>query len=118
MADKVQAKSEGSETSLFHRGLIKLLVLDELKRLGRDWSSFLFVSGFEVDAITPKRKPKSRGIPSPSVAEQSEPLMAEKSESVIMETKSLHKVDTPTVSPLKQKSTMNKPAKQEPNMSK
>ena len=36
MADKVQAKSEGSETSLFHHGLIKLLVLDELKILGRD----------------------------------------------------------------------------------
>ena len=38
MADKVQAKSEGSETSLFHHGLMKLLVLYELQRLGRDWS--------------------------------------------------------------------------------
>ena len=36
MVDKVQAKSEGNETSLFHHGLIKLLVLEELKRLGRD----------------------------------------------------------------------------------
>ena len=46
MSDKVQAKSEGNETSLFHHGLIKLMVLKELKILGREWSSFLFVSGF------------------------------------------------------------------------
>ena len=73
MSNKVQAKSEGNETSLFHHGLIKLMVLEELKILGRDWSSFLFVSGFEVDDITPKRTPKPIGIPSPSVAEKSEP---------------------------------------------
>ena len=36
MADKIQAKFEGYETSLFHHGLIKLLVLEELKILGRD----------------------------------------------------------------------------------
>ena len=35
--DKVQVKTEGDETSLFHHGLIKLLVLEELKILGRDW---------------------------------------------------------------------------------
>ena len=38
MADKVQEKSEGSETSLFHHGLMKLLILDELQKIGRDWS--------------------------------------------------------------------------------
>ena len=36
MLDKFQAKSEGNETSLFHHGLIKSLVLDVLKILGRD----------------------------------------------------------------------------------
>ena len=36
MADKVQEKYEGSDTSLFHHGLMKLLVLDEIQRLGRD----------------------------------------------------------------------------------
>ena len=30
MVDKVKSKSEGSETSLFHHGLMKLLILDEL----------------------------------------------------------------------------------------
>ena len=33
MSDKVQIKIEGNETSLFHHGLIKLLVLEELRRL-------------------------------------------------------------------------------------
>lgn len=70
MSDKFQAKSERNETSLFHHGLIKLLVLEELKRLGREWSSFRFVSHFEVDAITPKGTLSPRDIPSPSVAEQ------------------------------------------------
>ena len=59
---------------------MKLLVLDELQRLGRDWSSFFFVSGFELDALTPSRTPKPRKIPSPLAVEQSEPLVAEPSE--------------------------------------
>lgn len=33
MLDKVQIKTEGNETYLFHHGLIKLLVLEELRRL-------------------------------------------------------------------------------------
>ena len=69
MSDKVQVKIEGNETSLFHHGLIKLLVLEELKRLGRDWTSFLFISGFEVDAVTPKIFLKPRDVSSPTVVE-------------------------------------------------
>ena len=49
ISDKVQAKDEGSETSIFHHGLIKLLVLEEFKNLNIDWASFLFLSGYEVD---------------------------------------------------------------------
>ena len=89
MANKVPTNFEGIETSLFHHGLIKLLVLDELQRLGRDWSSFMFVSGFEMDTITLKRTPQPRGIPSPLVAEKSEPVGADKSEPLMMETEKL-----------------------------
>ena len=77
MSNKVQVKTEGNETSLFHHGLINFLVLEELKILGEDWSSFFFISGFEVDAITPKRTPKHRDIPSPLVAEQVELVIME-----------------------------------------
>ena len=47
MCDKVQYKKENHETSLFHHGLIKLLVLDSLNKIGRDWDSFIFMSGFQ-----------------------------------------------------------------------
>ena len=70
MSDKVQVKTKGNETFLFNHGLIKLLVLEELKRLGRDWTSFLFMRGFEVDVVTPKRVPKPRSISSPTVVEE------------------------------------------------
>lgn len=36
MCDKVQLRKEDSETSLFHHGLIKLLVLDGLQKIDRD----------------------------------------------------------------------------------
>ena len=40
MADKVQMKAQYSETSLFHHGLVKLIVLHELQRINREWSTF------------------------------------------------------------------------------
>ena len=70
MSDKVQIKIEGNETSLFHHGLINLLVLEELKRLDRDGTSFLFMSGYEIDVVTHKRTYKPRNISSPTVAEE------------------------------------------------
>ena len=118
MVNKFQEKSEGSETSLFHYGLIKFLVLDELQRRGRDLFSFLFVSGFEMDTLTPTRTPKPRGIPSPLVAEKSEPARAEKSEPVMMETEQFQSFDTPNVPLAKQNSKVVKLAKQKQVVSK
>ena len=46
MSNKAQVKTKGNENSLFHHGLIKLLVLEELKILDRDWSYFLFIRAF------------------------------------------------------------------------
>ena len=80
MADKVQEKSEGCETSLFHHGLINLFILNELQKIGRDWSSFLFITGFELEALTPARSPKTKGTPSPPVAKSSQPVVAKPKE--------------------------------------
>ena len=80
MADKVQAKYEGSETSLFHHGLMKLLILDELQKICRDWSSFLFINGFELETLTPARNPKAKGFPSSTPAEPSQPMVAKPKE--------------------------------------
>ena len=62
MVDKVQAKSEGCETYLFHHGLMKLLILNVLQKIGRDWSSFLFINGFELETLTPTRNPKIKEL--------------------------------------------------------
>lgn len=47
MCDKVQLRKEAGETSLFHHDLIKLIILHELQRVGRDWPTFIFMSGFK-----------------------------------------------------------------------
>ena len=60
MADKVQAKPESGDNSIFHHGLIILLVMEELKKLNKDWSTFLFLSGYEVDVLTPRKTPRSK----------------------------------------------------------
>ena len=47
MCDKVQLRKEAYETSLFHHGLIKLIVLHELQSVGRVWPTFIFMFGFK-----------------------------------------------------------------------
>lgn len=55
MCDKVQLRKEDCETSLFHHGLIKLLILDNLQKIGRDWNSFIFMAGFQSKTgLTPE----------------------------------------------------------------
>jgi hypothetical protein len=55
MSDRVQAKSKQVDTSVFHSGLIKMLVLEELKKTNTDWEVFLAASGFQPDvAHTPQ----------------------------------------------------------------
>jgi hypothetical protein len=57
MSDRVQAKSKQVDTSVFHSGLIKMLVLEELKKTNTDWDAFLVASGFQPDvAHTPQSK--------------------------------------------------------------
>ena len=58
MSDKVQMKVESCETSLFHHGLVKLIVLHELQKANRDWVEFLFLSriGIEGTGVSPQAK--------------------------------------------------------------
>ena len=62
MSDKVQGRLKRIETSIFHHGLIKLIVLEELNKLKIDWATFLFMSGYEIDAPTPNKTPKSKTV--------------------------------------------------------
>ena len=46
--------------SLFHHGLIKILVSSRLKELGQTWDSFLVRNGFGVNEEWPKQRPTVR----------------------------------------------------------
>lgn len=65
MCDKVQLKKEACETSLFHHGLVKLIVLHELQKIDREWSIFLFMSGFRNETGL---GPQATRISSPAVS--------------------------------------------------
>ena len=102
MSYNVKIKIEGNETSLFHHGLIKLLVLEELRRLDTDWTSFLFMSGYEIDVVTPKKASKPRTTPSPVVKEEvEEENRSSPLEPVNMEAEPLQETDTPQAVPTK-----------------
>jgi hypothetical protein len=57
MLDRVEAKSKKVDTSVFHFGMLKILVLEELKKTNTYWDSFLVASGFQPDVVhTPQSK--------------------------------------------------------------
>jgi hypothetical protein len=49
MADKVQARVDQLKSSLFHFSLVKLLVVEELRKINRDWESFLTSTNISLD---------------------------------------------------------------------
>jgi len=49
--------------------LIKLIVLHELQKIGREWSAFLFMTGFRTKTGL---SPKAKEIFSPAVSHQEE----------------------------------------------
>ena len=49
MIARNHSHQERTVHSLFHQGLIKLLVVFHLKKKGKTWEDFLFVSGFEAE---------------------------------------------------------------------
>jgi hypothetical protein len=59
------------ETSLFHHGLVKLLVLDGLQKIGRDWSSFIYMAGFQSKTgLTPQPlREREESVEEPTIVE-------------------------------------------------
>jgi hypothetical protein len=49
MADNVQAKADQPGNNLFHFSLIKMLVVEELRHLNKDWDSFLISANIPRD---------------------------------------------------------------------
>jgi hypothetical protein len=52
MSDRVQAKSKDVDSSLFHSGLIRMLVSEELGKKENSWENFVVTSHFNLDAAT------------------------------------------------------------------
>jgi hypothetical protein len=58
--DRVQAKSKKVDTNVFHSGLIKMLVMEELRKANTDWETLLTSSQFQLDVSpTPQSKRQS-----------------------------------------------------------
>jgi len=76
IVDKVQAKSKQVEPSLFHFSLIKLLVLEEVKKTYREWSYFLSTSGFCAE--TTSSPPSKESNPSTNTKASSSGLKMKK----------------------------------------
>jgi hypothetical protein len=59
MARKIQTKLDKSNPLgdiLYHQGLIKLLILHELKRTDKTWEHFLLWGGFETTPLVKQHK--------------------------------------------------------------
>jgi len=77
MSDKIQKLPQAAEKHLFHFGLMKLLVLEELRRLGRDWNTLLLLADYQLETLeTPSRRrtPKPKSIVTPSQQETSDAI--------------------------------------------
>ena len=63
MVDKVQAKANFFGNALFHFCLIRLLVLEELKKKDLDWEYFLLQKSFSVEVVDiPHAKKKTPSL--------------------------------------------------------
>jgi hypothetical protein len=56
MISFAQRNPDKLQKSIFHHALIKLIVIEQLKKEGKDWSTFLFVSNYQIDLpISPSK---------------------------------------------------------------
>jgi len=66
MCHMVQTKPEQIQNSLSHFGLIKMIIVEELRKREKTWEHFLFWGGFELETQLDKGKRKSgRKPPTP-----------------------------------------------------
>ena len=76
MISRVHSHQEHTVCSLFHQGLIKLLIVFHLKKKGKAWEEFLFEYGFDVENQKGEKK-GSEDDAADNQTEQEENLDAE-----------------------------------------
>jgi len=79
MAKKVKSTLEKDKTIIFHSGVIKLLIMEELKKREKTWEYFLFWAEFDsehakdakISLGKKKRQSKGKEVVTPDKAETS-----------------------------------------------
>jgi hypothetical protein len=92
MSDRFQVKSKAVDTSVFHSRLIKMLVMEELKKRNIPWEQFIVFSHMQLDiASTPKSRMHSP-FPYTSVS-LAGTSMKRKRKSITQDKKSLKEIE-------------------------
>ena len=61
MSSRVKEHHDHTTQSIFHHGLIKLIISTVLQREGKTWDYFLFWSGFQIKQEEPTKKHVDKG---------------------------------------------------------
>jgi hypothetical protein len=59
MCNRVQAKPDNIQNTLFHFGLIKIIIVEELRKREITWEHFMFWGGFQLETQPNKGKKRS-----------------------------------------------------------
>jgi hypothetical protein len=68
MSDRIQSKSKAVDTSIFHSGLIRMLVSEELGKKDISWEHFVIASHFKFDIAATPQSQIASPLPSTSAA--------------------------------------------------
>jgi len=68
MPDRVQAKSKVVDTSVFHSRLIRMLMMEELKKMNILWEHFIISTHMQLDIASTPQSSMHSHFPSSSVS--------------------------------------------------
>jgi hypothetical protein len=70
MADRVQAKSKAMDTSVFHSGLIKMLVMEDMKKINLSWEQFMVSSNLQLHITSTPQSRMQSPLPASIVSQE------------------------------------------------
>jgi hypothetical protein len=70
MSDRIQSKSKDVDTNIFHSGLIRMLVSEELGKKDISWDHFVIASHFKLDIATTPQSQKESPLSSTSATKE------------------------------------------------
>jgi hypothetical protein len=68
MSDRVEAKSKVVDTSVFHSRLIRMLVMEELRKKSISWEQFIVFANMQLDIASTSQSRMQSPFTSSSVA--------------------------------------------------